>query len=749
MLITKSIKKFIVFKDDTILDALRKIEENHSRLVFVLDYNGALEGIITDGDFRRWLTLNNTFELGAMVSSVMNMDFVSHSIEEDRGKISASFANGIEIIPLTDGSGRLVAIAFQRDEGIQVGGHVISDNSPCFVIAEIGNNHNGDIDLAKQLVDKAVEAGANGVKFQMRNMDRLYRNKGKTTDISADLGTQYTLDLLSRFQLKNNELLDVFDYCKSIGIVSLCTPWDLDSLRILENYGMEAFKLASADLTNNELLEALVATGKPLICSTGMSTEAEIKRSVNFLRRNGAQFVMLHCNSTYPTPLRSVNLRYLSRLKEISGSPVGYSGHERGYIVPVVAVALGARIVEKHFTVDTEMEGNDHKVSLLPQEFKEMVNQIRQVEEMLGNGGERSISQGESMNREILAKSLVINQELKAGEIISREMIEIKSPGQGVQPYHLETLIGKKAQRDFLAGDYFFESDLLEKRILPRNYSFHRPFGIPIRYHDFDQLVPSSNMKFVEFHLSYRDMEEDISRFFNCPQNIGFAVHSPELFKADHILDLSSEDPEYRTRSITELQRVVDITRQLKQYFPKTTRPVIITNAGGFNRARFVSKQQRPAMYTKVAEALDKVNSEGIELIIQTMPPFPWHFGGQSYHNLFVDPDEIVEFCSKTGYRLCLDTSHSQMACNYYKWSLEEFVKKVAPYTVHLHIVDASGIDGEGVQIGQGDVDFINIGKVIDRLIPDVPFIPEIWQGHKQQGAGFWTALEFLENKIS
>jgi N-acetylneuraminate synthase len=687
--------------------------------------------------------------LGKPISGVMNESMVVHSVHDSTADISASFSTQVAIIPLVENSGRLTALALERYEGIQIGEHIITDNSPCFVIAEIGNNHNGDIDLAKRLVDLAVEAGADCAKFQMRNVEKSYRNSGKASDKSADLGTQYTLDLLKRFQLSNLALLEVFDYCKSKEIIPLCTPWDLDSLVVLENYGMEAYKVASADLTNNELLEALAATGKPLICSTGMSTEAEIKQAVIFLRQHSTQFVMLHCNSTYPTPFKDVNLHYLSRLKDILGSSlIGYSGHERGYNIPVVAVGLGARIIEKHFSVDRNMEGNDHKVSLLPDEFKEMVIQIRLVEEAMGSCEERTISQGESINREILAKSLVINRALKAGEIITRDMIAIKSPGQGIQPYFLEALVGKKAQRDFLTGDYFFESDIHEKRIAPRHYSFRRPFGIPIRYHDYKNLISGTNVNLVEFHLSYRDLEEDIGSFFDGVQDIGFAVHSPELFARDHVLDLCSKDQKYRAHSIAELQRVVDITRQLKEYFRNPDRPVIVINTGGFNEIGFLPKEQRPGMYTKVAESLDQIDSDGVELIVQTMPPFPWHFGGQSYHNLFVNPDEISEFCTKTKYRICLDISHSQMACNYYKWSLDEFVKKVGKYTAHLHVVDALGVDGEGIQIGKGDVDFVQLGKTLDSLIPDVPFISEIWQGHKQHGAGFWMALEFLENYL-
>jgi sialic acid synthase SpsE/sugar phosphate isomerase/epimerase len=749
MIINKSIQNFIIFEEDTVFDCLRKIEKNKQGTVFVLDYTGVISGVITDGDLRRWFTLSDNPDLSNLASLAMNTNYVSRKINDSQELIHATLSDQIKIIPLLNSNKQLEAVVINGNLSIEIGEYVLSEDSPCFVIAEVGNNHNGDISLAKQLVDLAVDSGADCVKFQMRDLNSLYKNQGNKNDYSADLGAQYTLDLLSRFQLSNEELFEVFDYCKSIGILSLCTPWDLHSLSVLEDYGMDAYKVASADLTNIELLEAIARTGRPMICSTGMSTEDEIERAAGFLNKLNAQFIFLHCNSTYPAPYRDVNLLYMKRLKSISNRKiVGYSGHERGYIVPILAVGLGAKVIEKHFTIDKTLEGNDHKVSLLPSEFREMVDQIRLTEEVLGGDGERTISQGEYLNREVLAKSLVINQPLRAGCVITRDIIDIKSPGQGLQPYHIDNLIGKIAQHDFSPGDFFHESDLNEILVSCRNYSFNRPFGIPVRYHDFENLILDTNVDFVEFHLSYKDLEIDIDKIFEGVYEIGFNVHSPELFSGDHILNLCSSDKNYLDKSLSELQKVVDITIKLKRYFPLTEKPLIIINAGGFSAAGFLPTEDKKEMYKKVASSLDCIESEGVELIIQTMPPFPWHFGGQSHHNLFVSPDEIMDFCKMFGYRICLDVSHSQMACNYYHWSMNDFIYKVAPYVEYLHIVDALGVDGEGVQIGEGDVDFSKLAEKLDKLIQNAAFIPEIWQGHKQQGSGFWQALEFLEEYL-
>lgn len=747
MLIKSKISEYLVFETESILRALEKINLNQKRIVFVVNGDGKLCGSLSDGDFRRWLTTNTKFDLSIDVSEVMNTKVITRNISTPRPELEKLFVGAIDIIPLTDEHKRLVAVAFEKEKGVRIGQHAITEDSPSYIIAEIGNNHNGDIKLAKHLVDLAVEAGADCVKFQMRDVATLYKS-GAGKDESADLGAQYTMDLLSKFQLSNDDLIDVFDYCKTKGLTPLCTPWDLKSLEVLENYGMEAYKVASADFTNHQLLEALAATGKPLICSTGMSTETEIKRTVDYLKSKGVDFVLLHCNSTYPTPYKDVNLAYMKRLQKITSSLVGYSGHERGISVPVAAVSLGAKVIEKHFTIDKGMEGNDHKVSLLPDEFKEMVKQIREVEEAMGRSGERVITQGELINRENLAKSLVITRGLSKGEVITRDMLDVKSPGQGLQPIYIDDLVGRKAKRDLKKGDYFYESDLIDEIVTAKQYKFNRPFGIPVRYHDYAKLSKKSNLDFVEFHLSYQDMELELHKFFEGPQAIGFAVHSPELFVGDHIMDLASINEEYRKHSIKELQRVCEITRQLKNYFPQTDRPVIVINAGGFNATGFLPKEARPAMYKRIAEALSQVDQKGVEIIIQTMPPFPWHFGGQSFHNLFVDPKEIADFCENYGYRICYDTSHSMMACNYYKWNLSDFTKLIGKYVAHMHVVDALGVDGEGVQIGKGDVDFEQLSNDLRDFAPKAQFITEVWQGHKNDGEGFWHALNFLENRL-
>jgi len=745
MNVDREMSRYLALDEESVRDVLQRIDDNDEGIVVCVDTTGILQGILTDGDIRRWMLCETQPDLDQPIGLIINRDFTSARITDDATRIEAKFNESVHIVPLTDPDGRCVAIARPRNAPFALAGRNIGPGKPCLLIAEIGNNHNGSLDLAFELIDAAVESGADCVKFQMRDLSSLYANAGDAGDHREDLGSQYTLDLLTRFQLSDKEMFRALDHCQDSGVIPLVTPWDLVSMSKLEDYGIEGYKTASADFTNHPLLLSLADTGKPLVCSTGMTTDAEIRDTVNLLISKGCQFALLHCNSTYPTPFKDVNLQYMETLREIGGCPTGYSSHDRGIYVSIAAAALGANIVEKHFTLDKTMEGNDHRVSLLPVEFATMVSGVREVESSLGFSKAREVTQGEMMNRETLGKSLVINTELAAGELIARQMVDVRSPGRGLQPNRLTELIGQPARRPLQPGDMLFPSDLGATITRPRNYSFNRPVGIPVRYHDLNSLWPLSNLDFLEFHLSYKDIDEDESEFFAETLDLDLVVHSPDLFENDHLLDLSAPDDTYRKRSIDHLSRVVDLTHRLADWFDQADRPKIVVSVGGFSHDAPLDQQERHARYETVLDSLSRLDLSNVEILPQTMPPFPWYFGGQRFMNLFVDPTEIAAFCDQHDFRICFDTSHSKLASTHHHWSFSEFVATVGPHVGHLHLGDASGVDGEGLQILDGDIDWPMLSRELQSSAPDASFIPEIWQGHKNGGEGFWRALELLE----
>jgi N-acetylneuraminate synthase len=623
-------------------------------------------------------------------------------------------------------------------DNFQVGGPRV------FVIAEVGNNHNGVLDLAKQLVDAAIDAGADCVKFQLRNRQALYRSKADGSR-AEDLGVEYIQDLLDKVELDIDSHAQIRDYCRQRGICYICTPWDEPSVDVLAGFDVPALKIASADLCNPYLIAKAAALGKPLILSTGMSHEHEIVRAIEQLNALGTPFVLLHCNSTYPAPEDDIQLGYLNRLRELHGL-VGYSGHERGTAISLGAVALGAKVIERHITLDRGMEGPDHLASLEPGEFRGLVEGIRQLERALPwSGPGRHASQGELLNRENLGKSVVAARAIATGEVLREDMLRIASPGQGLAPYRLSELLGRRAARGVAQGDFFFESDLGEQADVQRDFSLPIRWGVPVRYHDFQQYEQWIKPDLFEFHLSYRDLGVSPRNYLRPVRCSRLVVHAPELFEDSELLDLVADDPGYRQRSIANLQRVVDATLEIAEFFPKADALLIVANVGGFSADQPFDISRRAELYRRFEASCAQIDFGRTELIPQNMAPFPWHFGGQRHQNIFMMPEELAEQAEAMGLRLCLDLSHLQMTCFHFGLNFQAALSLLLPYSAHLHVADAKGSNGEGVLMGTGDVDWPATWRQL-KAYPQVSFIPEVWQGHKDHGAGFWSALTYLQS---
>ncbi|MEW6436067.1 MAG: N-acetylneuraminate synthase family protein [Pseudomonadota bacterium] len=611
-----------------------------------------------------------------------------------------------------------------------------------FVIAEIGNNHNGSLQVAKTLVDEAREAGADCVKFQIRDRESLYR-KPPNGASSEDLGVEYVKDLLAKVELTVEEHRELRDYVAQSGLLYMCTPWDEISVGVLRGFNVDAVKVASADLFNPFLIQCIAGLGKPFILSTGMSYEYEIVRAVEHSKTLGVPFAILHCNSAYPAPDRDIQLDLIQRLRRLH-DVVGYSGHERGTAISIAAVALGACIIERHLTLDRMMEGPDHPASLEPNEFRRLVEGIRQVDEALPVRAEtRTPSQGEMLNRENLSKSVIARADIPKGTIVTADQLAVASPGRGLAPYRLPDLIGRLAIRNVRAGDFMVEADLSGEALSNKAYKFPLLWGIPIRYHDFleyeNRIIPD----LYEFHHSYRDLGLDPAEYVKEVDCRRLVVHAPELFENSELLDLVSDDLDYRRRSISNIKRVIDATESVRKYFPKADSALIVANVGGFSMDAPVSAEKRRIYYDRFAEVIRSIDFGSTELIPQNMAPFPWHFGGQRHQNIFMYPDELVEAAKSNNLRLCLDLSHLSMTCSHFGFDFQTELKKLLPVTAHLHIADAVDVRGEGVDLGQGDIDWGKTWPII-AAERNLSFIPEVWQGHKNFGAGFWKALTFL-----
>lgn len=322
--------------------------------------------------------------------------------------------------------------------------------SKVLIIAEAGVNHNGSLELAKQLVDVAKEAGADIVKFQTAKLESLVSKAAPMAEYQkANIGTEASQrEMLKKLLLSFEEFVELQAYCNEKEIEFLSTPFDIESIGFLKEM-ISVWKIPSGEVTNLPYLIEIAKTNMPIIMSTGMCEMNEIETAVDVLKKNGARDItLLHCNTQYPTPWEDVNLRAMNTLKEAFNVPIGYSDHTLGIEVPVAAVALGATVIEKHFTLDKNMSGPDHKASLEPCELKEMVIAIRNIEKAMGDGIKKP-SLSECPNKVVARKSIVARCDIKKGEIFTADNLTTKRPGNGISPMLWNDVIGESACRDF------------------------------------------------------------------------------------------------------------------------------------------------------------------------------------------------------------------------------------------------------------------------------------------------------------
>ena len=323
--------------------------------------------------------------------------------------------------------------------------------SGIFIIAEAGVNHNGDLQTAQRLVDEAARAGADAVKFQTFQTEKLVRRDAKKAAYQEQTTgreeSQFTM--LKKLELTPDMHKRLIARCREKQILFLSTPFDIDSLHYLIECGVEIIKVPSGEVTNYPYLREVGRCGKRVIISSGMCTLAEIKEAVAVLREYGSgDITVLHCNTEYPTPYQDVNLRAMITLREELGVAAGYSDHTQGIEVPVAAAALGAAVIEKHFTLDKNMEGPDHRASLEPAQLREMVRAVRNIEAAMGDGIKQR-SESEKKNIEIVHKSIVAERPIQAGEPFTEENLTTKRPGSGISPMRWKEVTGKTAVRDF------------------------------------------------------------------------------------------------------------------------------------------------------------------------------------------------------------------------------------------------------------------------------------------------------------
>ncbi|NFH90638.1 polysaccharide biosynthesis protein [Clostridium botulinum] len=332
---------------------------------------------------------------------------------------------------------------------IRIGNYNIGNKNPCFIIAEAGSNHNGDINQAKKLVDIAVEAGVDAVKFQTFTGDKLFSKAHPANEF------------VKRFEFKLEWHKEIKEYCDSKGIMFMTTPFQKDAVDLLEELGTEAYKVASGDMDYYSLLDYISNTGKPVILATGMAYMDEVKEAVDRIKQGKTQEIaVLHCISNYPPKDEDINLNILKTMKEELDMPIGFSDHSMGITVPVAAVAMGAKIIEKHFTISRKLEGMDHFYALEPHELKQMVEEIRKVEKAMGTETKVPVK-AEYAERHYARRGIIAACNLKAGDIIEEKHLDYVRPVNGIESKYYKEVIGRKVNKDLKEDEAICWEDLV------------------------------------------------------------------------------------------------------------------------------------------------------------------------------------------------------------------------------------------------------------------------------------------------
>lgn len=739
----KNFLKYVISENESNYDAYIKLLSNDQNTLFITKKKKIL-GTLTLGDFQR--NFGDTFDFIKLntskkkIKDIYNKKFFflkRNQININTKHLAVPVLNNLYNI-------NFLVLRESPEDQIKIGKNLISKKNSISIISEIGVNHNGSMKKAKKLIYESFKAKADFVKFQYRNMQSTYLDKSKDTELS----TEITLDNLKKVNFSVKQMAELFKYARKFNIEPLCTPFDIIACKEILKLKPKAIKIASADLLNFPLIKFAANTSLPLILSTGMHTEVEILKAVNYAKLFTTKIIVLHCVSNYPASHDSLNLNYIKRLEKITGCLIGYSSHDVGNDASIVAAGVGASIIEKHLTFDKNALGPDHRASIEPKELAELVKSLKSIRLFLGNGKKNSINQGERLNKSNLSKSIYLAKELNKHSIIKRNDLICRSPGIGVSCANINFFVGNKINKKKDQFSLINFSDISSKssNILINSPKMTR-WGIPARFRDCEEIINLFNPEFIEFHLTYKDLKYDLKKLKNL-NKIGVKIHAPETFENNFIIDLASNNKVILNKSIKCIKNTIDFSSEIiKKTDNKKIINHLIINPGGHTSFGFVNIREKNKLFKNLVKIFNKLDFKKTVPLIQSMPPYPWHFGGRRYHNLFVGSSDFKNWYEETGIKFCLDISHTGLAANFFDQNIYDYIDKVKKYCAYYHISDCEDKDDEGLQINDGTIDFKKILRLIKSKKNHPEFIPEIWNGHLNNYEGFRIALDRLSEQ--
>ena len=722
--------------------------------VILLEKDLTVYGVLSSGDIGRYFLNkpNISFDQAKAEEIANRQPEIAHINDDFETIASLLKKDKITLLPLVDEKRILKKIASYEKAFLDLNGVIVTSGAIPYLIAEIGVNHNGDLNEAFFLINEASKSGCNAVKFQHRS-NILYDKEQIDT---FDLGTQYIVSQIDKTSLSIKDLIKCIKESHKKNLDVIVTPFDQKALKELYsiNHLITAFKIASCDLGNLPLIQKVIETGKSIILSTGMSYEREILETSNFLMKNWANHAFLHCNSTYPSPNEDVRLSYIKRIESLTNTVVGYSSHDGNSKIPLASIMQGASIIEFHITRSQNNIGTDHLASIPVSELEEFVKDSKLLFNAIGNPTPRKPTQGELANKQSLGKSLALNRDFKKGEIIKEEDLILISPNIGIKYENRQEIIGKKllnnqkgltiVKRELFEKPKFnFKKSELTKAYKKLSELGYIP-GIPVRYHDVEKFISNFNPPMIEFHMSDRDLNLIMTKYIkNTYEHIDLIIHAIEQYEDGFILNFSSEDESIIKRSFQEIDRLTNNIDDLRNYFKPAEKIPIVINLGGFSQKEFLPAKDKLIIFNRTLKAVKELKNrfKNYDFLPQTMPPFPWHQGGRSYHNLLVQGENIRDMAKKGNFNICFDVSHTSMACYFHSEDFYENIRNLSHKIKHIHLSDARGNSEERLEVGDGSIDFKKFHKSI-MIDGNKKFIlPEIWQGHLNNGFKFASSL--------
>ncbi len=599
-----------------------------------------------------------------------------------------------------------------------------------FVIAEIGINHSGKESEARKLIEASRIAGVNAVKFQYRNLNRAYSLN------SNEIGDEIVKSEVIRNYLSPEKILNLTKFAHDLGLmvgISFFIPEDVSDFgEQIDNF--DFFKVPSVELNNIHLISTLLNHNKYVLISTGAHSEEELNFTIKALPVGG--WSLMHCISNYPTRAFNANLGYIDHMRKISSAPVGYSSHDQDWAVIAVALTKGVRIIERHITLDSKLEGLDHSTSSTPDEFEALMRIVRNFPLMLEGDGPRTPNQGERMNRQNLGRSFYSREVIRAGQSINVKDLDYRAPMTGLSIVELSKLDSSILIRDLLPGEPLARNHfipLAQIRDSTIEFAKNNLISLPVRLHDYSEISSKFPIGNFELHLSFEEVfaltDLDFMSF-----NDQFSIHLPDYCDPTHLLDPFATDQIQREKSLRLLEKIEKVASKAQRERGHTI-PIV---------GSFSSQAEAPDFLGNHLDLVARFSKQGLKLLFQWLPPFAWYFGG-SHSVGFFNNRKHIELLEKAGQEICLDISHFIMGAKYFEMDLVEDLNRLVQLSPHFHISDAVGVDGEGLQFGMGPKENMD---VLDCVMQQ-PFVKviEVWQGHLNDYAGFNQALDFLEKR--